>query len=77
MMFVCALRQGSIHGVIGENGAGKSTLLKIAYGLLKPERGEVFVDGVKVIIDNPQHAIDNGIGMLPPDNELVRAALDY
>ncbi|MCG7533280.1 ATP-binding cassette domain-containing protein [Psychrobium sp. MM17-31] len=55
---------GSIHGVIGENGAGKSTLLKIAYGLLKPERGEVFVDGVKVVIDNPQHAIDSGIGML-------------
>ncbi|WP_435276154.1 ABC transporter ATP-binding protein [Psychrobium sp. nBUS_13] len=55
---------GSIHGIIGENGAGKSTLLKVAYGLITPEHGQVFVDGVKVNIENPQHAIDNGIGML-------------
>ena len=55
---------GSIHGIIGENGAGKSTLLKIAYGLLEPDEGAIYVDGVKVNITSPQHAVENGIGML-------------
>lgn len=55
---------GSIHGIIGENGAGKSTLLKIAYGLSTPDEGTIFVDGVKVTIDNPQQAVEQGIGML-------------
>jgi len=61
---------GSIHGIIGENGAGKSTLLKVAYGLITPEHGQVFVDGVKVNIENPQHAIDSGIGMLHQTTKL-------
>jgi len=55
---------GSIHGIIGENGAGKSTLLKIAYGLMTPDDGVIFVDGVKVSIENPQQAVQHGIGML-------------
>jgi len=34
--------------IIGPNGAGKSTLLKLTYGLLKPERGRIEVDGMDV-----------------------------
>ncbi|PKF58551.1 hypothetical protein CW748_03670 [Alteromonadales bacterium alter-6D02] len=55
---------GSIHGLIGENGAGKSTLLQIAYGLIKADEGQVYVDGAKVDIINPQQAITHGVGML-------------
>jgi ABC-2 type transport system ATP-binding protein len=36
---------GSIYGLIGPNGAGKSTLLRIGLGLLRPDRGRVFVLG--------------------------------
>lgn len=36
---------GLLVGVQGENGAGKSTLLKCVVGLLKPDAGEVRVDG--------------------------------
>ncbi|MGZ3497135.1 MAG: ATP-binding cassette domain-containing protein [Vulcanimicrobiaceae bacterium] len=36
---------GSVVGVLGANGAGKSTLLQIVAGLVKPDRGRVFVDG--------------------------------
>ena len=36
---------GEIHAVVGENGAGKSTLVNILTGLLKPDSGELMLDG--------------------------------
>ncbi|MDO4554702.1 MAG: ABC transporter ATP-binding protein [Lachnospiraceae bacterium] len=38
--------EGEIFGIIGQNGAGKTTLLKIVAGLLKPDLGDVRLDGV-------------------------------
>jgi len=39
------LRRGSVAVVVGPNGAGKTTLLRLFAGLLKPRRGELWVDG--------------------------------
>ena len=39
------VRRGTIHAIVGENGAGKSTLMKILYGMLRPDEGEVHVNG--------------------------------
>jgi ABC-2 type transport system ATP-binding protein len=36
---------GELVAIIGPNGAGKTTLLSILAGILKPDRGEVVVDG--------------------------------
>jgi len=38
--------QGDFLGVVGPNGAGKSTLLKLILGLLAPEDGAIFVEGI-------------------------------
>ena len=40
-----AVRKGEIHALVGENGAGKTTLMNILYGLIKPDSGEIFVNG--------------------------------
>ena len=44
---------GEFVSVIGPSGSGKSTILKIAAGLLKPDRGKVFIDSSD-ITGNPQ-----------------------
>ena len=39
---------GAITGLIGPNGAGKTTAFRMAYGLLRPDAGEVVIDGITV-----------------------------
>lgn len=58
------VKKGEIHALVGENGAGKSTLMSILYGLYQPDEGEIFIDSEKVIISNPNKAIENKIGMV-------------
>ena len=59
-----AVMPGEIHAVLGENGAGKSTLMKIVYGVVKPDAGETLWEGKPVVIVNPAHARELGIGMV-------------
>ena len=42
------LESGHIFGLLGTNGAGKSTLLRAMAGLLRPDQGQVSLDGVPV-----------------------------
>ncbi|MFW5790042.1 MAG: ABC transporter ATP-binding protein [Bacillota bacterium] len=59
-----SIKKGEIHALVGENGAGKTTLMKILYGLYEQDGGEVFYKGEKAKINEPQDAIDLGIGMV-------------
>ncbi len=47
------INEGEITGLVGTNGAGKSTLLRIIAGILRPDSGQVSVDG-KAVYDNPE-----------------------
>lgn len=40
-----SVKKGEVVGIIGRNGEGKTTLCRILTGILKPDRGNVFVDG--------------------------------
>ena len=54
---------GSITGLLGPNGAGKTTTLRMLYTLMKPDGGEIRVDGVDAIA-SPQRA-RSLLGALP------------
>ncbi len=42
------IERGRVTGIIGSTGSGKSTLIKMLNGLVKPDDGEVIVDGVNI-----------------------------
>ena len=40
-----SVSKGDIYGFLGPNGAGKSTTLRMILGLIKPNSGEIILDG--------------------------------
>ena len=64
--------KGEVHAILGENGAGKSTLMNVLYGMFKPTSGQIFINGKEVSIDNPEKAIELGIGMVHQHFMLVQ-----
>lgn len=65
------LYPGEILGVVGDNAAGKSTLMKLLTAVHKMDKGEVFIEGEKVVIDTPHEARSYGIEMIYQDFSLA------
>ena len=61
---------GQITGLLGPNGAGKTTSLRMLYTLLKPDRGQVLVDGVDAAAD--AGAVRRKLGVLPDSRGLYK-----
>lgn len=66
-----SLNEGEILAFLGENGAGKSTLMNILYGLYSQDEGEIEVRQSPVEINDPNDAIELGIGMVHQHFQLV------
>jgi energy-coupling factor transporter ATP-binding protein EcfA2 len=63
--------KGELLGIMGQNGAGKTTLIRTLNGLIKPNKGEIFIQGeninnksiaqvsknVGIIFQNPEHQL--------------------
>ncbi len=55
---------GDALGIIGPSGCGKSTILRVIAGLLKPDRGEVYIQGQKRQGTIEEGAPSLGVGMV-------------
>jgi Cu-processing system ATP-binding protein len=69
---------GRVVSLIGPNGSGKTTLIKSILGMVRPDKGNIFFDGVNIRADNKYR---NRIGYMPqigryPDNMKIGQVLD-
>jgi len=62
-----SIRPGDKIGILGPSGSGKSTLIDLILGLLKPNEGEITIDGKKLNVKN----WDNKLGYVSQDVYLL------
>ena len=55
------LEKGKIYGFIGKNGSGKTMLFRSLSGLVKPDAGEIFIDGKKIRFED---IVNYKVGMI-------------
>lgn len=67
------IRAGRIKALLGENGAGKSTLMGMLAGRLRPDGGQILIDGRPCFFSSAADAIREGIGMVYQHFMLVEA----
>ena len=65
-------RSGEVVGLLGPNGAGKTTIFYMMVGLVRPDKGEVRLNGT-VVTDLPMHRRARmGLGYLPQEPSVFR-----
>jgi ABC-2 type transport system ATP-binding protein len=59
------IEKGKIFGILGPNGAGKSTIVNIINTLVRPDKGDVIIDGFNIKDDG--HSIKLIMGVVPQE----------
>lgn len=70
------IRENEAVAIIGHNGSGKSTIAKLMNGLLFPEKGEIYINGI-LLTEESIWDIRKEVGMVfqNPDNQFVGATV--
>ena len=66
------VNQGEIVGLLGPNGAGKTTSFYMIVGLIKPNGGNIFLDGTEITKYPMYKRAQNGIGYLAQEASVFR-----
>jgi lipopolysaccharide export system ATP-binding protein len=66
------IKQGEIVGLLGPNGAGKTTCFYMLVGLIKPDRGRVFLDKDELTRLSIHQRAAFGLSYLPQDSSIFR-----
>lgn len=59
-----SVQSGEVHALIGENGAGKSTLMKVLSGALRPDAGQILLQGQTYQPRDPAEGRRSGVVMI-------------
>lgn len=68
------VRSGEIIGLLGRNGAGKTTTFQMIVGLIKPDRGEIFLDKQDISQYTSPDRATAGITYLPQEHSVFLKA---
>ncbi len=63
--------EGDLIGIIGGSGVGKSTTLSILNGTLKPQNGQVIINGYNLYDEKEKENLRGVIGFVPQDDLLI------
>jgi len=66
------VESGTVVGLLGPNGAGKTTTFYMAVGLIRPDRGHVFLDEEEITAFPMYRRARRGVGYLPQENSVFR-----
>lgn len=66
------LAQGEIVGLLGPNGAGKTTTFYLITGLIRPDRGSIFLDDDDITSLPMYKRARRGLGYLPQEPSIFR-----
>jgi len=66
------VKHGEVVGLLGPNGAGKTTTFYMVVGLVKPDQGNVVLDGTDITRMPMYQRARNGIGYLPQEPSVFR-----
>lgn len=66
------VNQGEIVGLLGPNGAGKTTSFYMIVGLIKPNKGKIFLDQTEITNYAMYKRAQNGIGYLAQEASVFR-----
>ena len=79
------LETGETTALIGPNGAGKTTIMKLILGLIFPQKGDIFIDDIKLTKNN-RYTLVSRMGLflkmplimiLCPFNKILKYILCY
>ncbi len=76
--FEMSVEKNAVHAIVGPNGSGKSTVIKVLSTIIKPDSGEVSIDGISI---NNVREIRPMVSVVPelqaiPDNKSPRKLLE-
>ncbi len=71
------LRKGEILGLAGLVGAGRTELAKMLCGDVKPESGEILINGKALKAASAADGVEMGVGLVPEDRKLEGVFLEY
>ena len=67
------LQTGRVHAVVGENGAGKSTVLRMLGGAIRPDSGEMTLDGAPYAPQSAFDATHRGVALVHQEITINRS----
>ena len=62
---------GNLVGILGGSGVGKTTLLNVLSGIMKPQSGEVLINGFNLYSEKGKTHLEGVIGFVPQDDLLI------
>jgi len=66
------VKKGEVTGLLGPNGAGKTTTFYMTIGLIKPDKGKVYIDNEDITAYPMYIRARKGIGYLPQESSIFK-----